>query len=264
VWLYAAAGLRFRVGVGGGGEGALGSAAVAASHLGFDPRLRAGLTDAAAVAALEVSRELRSSDAWGRGGALPRARALLRARGVTDTAASRPALTQTLTAAPPSAAVFALRSASAWYAAPAGRVGVEWRWSGRAFDLNLTLTPAVVGRVALPLAVLREVAARGSGVASVGAELVGGSNTAAAAVRGVVQLARRVGAGAPHCTPLGAVGGEEWEWCAASAGGAPAPRLVGWAEAEGEGRLRDGAPGGEDGAALWQVRGEGVWTWRVE
>ncbi len=250
-------------GGGGGAAAAAAAAAIAGSHLGFDPRIRCGLSDAAAAAAVGASRQLRNSpELWAAGGALPRARALLRAAGVPEAVPARPAKTQSLTAFPPAAAVFALRAASAWHAAPAGRVAVAWAWRAPAFSLNVTLPAGVAGRVALPVAVLRAAAAAGAaGAARVTARREGGGGGGGLSVSGALRVRP---SGAPGCAPIGAVGGDAWEWCAAGAGGAGAPRAVGWAEAEGEGRLRGGAPGGEDGAVLWEIEGEGEWVWGVE
>lgn len=248
------------MGVFGGGTGASGAAAVTSSHLGFDPRARAGLSDAAAAAAFAVSAELRGAhDAWAAGGALPRARALLRARGVPEAAVgARPPLTQTLTAFPPAAVVLSLGAATAWHAAPAGRAGVSWAWRAPAFEINVTLPSGVLGRVALPIAVLRAaVVAGGRGALRIAAARAGSS---APVVDGELRVA---GPPAPSCAGLGNVGGESWAWCTAK-GSSPPPRAVGWAEAEGEGRIRGGAPDGKDGALLWRIEGEGEWRWVVQ
>ncbi len=265
-WLYAAAGLRFRVGVSGGGTGATGStaaAAIAASHLGFDPRSRAGLSDAAAAAAVGVAAELRAGApaAWAAGGSLPRARALLLARGVPEEApGGRPQLSYTLTAFPPGAVVLQVGEGAAWHATPSGRASVAWAWRAPAFTLNVSLPPGVEGRVALPVAVLRE-AAGGGGGGGGGCARVAATRTASGAHAPLLLGALRLGAPTAGCAPLGEVEGVSWAWCAE--GGGAAPRVVGWAEAEGEGRLRGGAPGNADGALLFGVEGGAAYTVEV-
>ena len=169
VWLYESAlGLRFAYGVepvdepADSAAAAAASAALAASGLGADPRLRAGLTHAQAAAAAAAAAEMRGvvPPATGR---LPALRARLAELGVRRTARLAPPrapLAAIFTAAPNGDLVRALGEAAGWHDTPQGRCELAWAWqpAGRVFHSSMGVPSGVLGRHALPLDLVRDAA----------------------------------------------------------------------------------------------------------
>ena len=274
MWLHeGAAGLRFRYALNNApastdtssgdsaASGAAASAALASSVLGYDPRARAGLTNAETLAALGVAAADLADSSLPRSGFLRRARAALLARGVPDRARRTPLLRPVLTAAPRAAIVRALGSAEAWRDTPAGRGAVRWSAApGGGFSLSLELPAGVAGRVALPLALLRD-AAGSSGVALVRVA----APTAAASTTTALVLGDALPPQQLACAPAIVIEGVRVRVCgAALRGGAASPRIASAADADGDARLHGGLPLWETGALLWeQLAGEGEWIFRV-
>jgi hypothetical protein len=201
------------------------------------------------------------------GGRLPALRARLAAAGVAAEAgpagAGRRALAAVLTAAPDAAIVRALGSASGWKSTPQGRAELAWAWAGAAaaFNVRLRVPGGVAGRLALPLALLRDAALRSPCRRARVAGAVGGGGEGGAPPRAVfdadVAVLPGAGAGAGDaaaagCAPLGRVGGDRLALCSRAA---PAPHvtasLAPAAAAEGAGRMHGGrAADWETGALL--------------
>lgn len=281
VWLHESAlGLRFSFGVApvsdaadGSAGAAASTAAIAASGLGADPRVRAGLTHAQAAAAAAAASELRgvAPSATGR---LPALRSKLEALHVFDggrrnaATAARASLIASLTAAPDATIVRALGAASGWAATPQGTAEAEWTWAAppaAAFRLFLTVPSGTRGRMAVPLSLAID-AARASACDRarlvVSADGPDGELAPALALDAELILGAGGVAAPSDCSSLGTLrGGDAVHLCVRAAGSAAArPSLATAADVEGAGRLSSGEPDAATGALLFSALPPGRFT----
>jgi hypothetical protein len=279
-WLYAEAlGLRFAHKlVKGEAAGTGGTAAAAAeeeaalvarlvaSPLGADPRVAFGLSARTTHAVLDVvEAALAGEGGW----TLGRFRHALASATIGGDDAA-PALVPTLTVMPLAPIVRELGAASGWHLTPYGRTTVSWAWrapaadAAGAFSLAAHVPSGVRGRLALPLSLLADLSLSSPADAS--------RITLTAASTGEVRFDGRLAFGAAAARGSGCVQllADAVALCGAagSKGGLASPRVVTWAEAEGEGRLRfagepDGRPTVAAGYLLFEGDGDGE-EWRVE
>lgn len=286
VWLYESGlGLKFRHAITRAGiaeDAAIvtaADAALAVSSLGFDPRIRAGLSSAHTLTALHLAAEITAS------GVHPTSTSqilsLLASAGVPelDSPISAPVLVPTLTLAPDAAVVRAIGSASGWTRTPQGPAQASWSWteshnaagtdhSSKSFALSASVPSGVTGRIAIPLELVRDLALASG--ASSGVEItirasadndgpLESTQQPAVLMRAVLyvnsQLESRQSDSfdidAASCSSLGSVSGDEIHLCIRPDQPASAPltawpritsppRLASWSDVEGLGRLHFG------------------------
>jgi hypothetical protein len=252
VWIYESAlGLRFKHAIQRTAAAAAeaedvlrkADALVAASPLGFDPRVRLGFTSEEAIALCEMIESSKGS-----GATLQDLLDLAAASGLA--AASHAAdLVPTLTAAPSAALMRSGQSASGWLEVPQGRAGLSWSLGVDAVRLRANVPPGVSGRLGLPLALALDMMAAGAGsdvlfrVFSV--DVASGARSRL--FEGALSTSAGGSAGNSSCVSLGAVvdmhAGSLFACMPAAARQAPSsritrvPRTASWAEMEGEGRI---------------------------
>jgi hypothetical protein len=211
------------------------------SSLAFDPRVRAGLTseETIALCAVAAKAALRGASTG-----LEELRAELALAGIPAQRAEPRSMRPVLTAAPDAAVMRAGGSASGWIKVPQGHAEASWAWvpapaHASSLQLRATVPPGVSGRLALPLALARQVLAE----ATTGEAQVRVSANGAVLYEATMSLddgarvCSRLLSGAVDLPPLCI---RETE-LAAPAPGTPhikvAPRIASWAAVEGAGRI---------------------------